>query len=150
MFFHGCLNHQDQLAWWATWLVYKLNLLPFSTDPRSSQSSSGAQAFFGDLENEADIEDGECAHVPGLKKKKWSWGLEFNLYLEGITIERNLIFCTCTVCCSWTLLLMFVFGQFNLEFLVLFKCDLSNWVTWTRVNQSESCYRTKDTSLFLK
>jgi len=47
------------------------SVLPFSTDPRSSQSSSGAQSFFGDLENEADIEDGECAHVPGLKKKKW-------------------------------------------------------------------------------
>jgi len=29
-----------------------------------------AQSFFGDLENEADIKDGECAHVPGLRKKK--------------------------------------------------------------------------------
>lgn len=42
----------------------------FSTDPRSSQSSVGTHSFFGDLENEADIKDGECAHVPGLKKKK--------------------------------------------------------------------------------
>ena len=36
--------------------------------------STGAQSFFADMENEA---DGECAHVPGLKKKKWIWGLEF-------------------------------------------------------------------------
>ena len=41
--------------------------IPFSTDPRSSQLSTGSQSFFGDMENEA---DGECAHVPGLKKKK--------------------------------------------------------------------------------
>ena len=43
----------------------------FSTDLRSSQLSTGAQSFFGYMGNEADIEDGECAHVPGLRKKKW-------------------------------------------------------------------------------
>ena len=45
--------------------------IPFSTDLRSSQLSTGAQSFFGYMGNEADIEDGECAHVPGLRKKKW-------------------------------------------------------------------------------
>ena len=42
----------------------------FLTDARSSLLSIGAHSLAWDLDNERDINDGEYAHVPGLKKKR--------------------------------------------------------------------------------